>query len=93
MSTTNATDANKALVLAGIKGVCDVFGAGVSRMSSASIKEVLAQYSREGFYTALRPAGIQHLAGTRVNVLESFQASLNTTGQRPENPLDMDPLA
>jgi hypothetical protein len=69
--------------------VCDVFGAGVSRISSGSINEVLVMYSREGFYAALRPAGIQHLSGTRVDVLESFQASLNAGRQAPENPLDV----
>jgi hypothetical protein len=72
--------------------VCDVFGAGVSRMSSESIRQVLAKYSREDLYTALRPAGCQHLAGTRIDVLLSFEASLNARGQRPQNPLEMDPF-
>ncbi len=73
--------------------VCDVFGAGVSRMSSDSIRRVLAKYPREDLYAALRPAGCEHLAGTRIDILRSFEASLNATGQRPEDPLDMDPFA
>ncbi len=73
--------------------VCDVFGAGVSRMSSEAIKEVLAKYSREGLYTALRPAGCEHLAGTRIDVLRSFEALSNAREQGRKNPLDMDPFA
>jgi HD domain len=70
--------------------VCDVFGAGVSRMSSESIGQVLAKYSREGLSAALRPTWCQHLAGTRIDVLLSFEASLNARGQTPQNPLDAD---
>ena len=73
--------------------VCDVFGAGVSRMSSESIRQVLVKYSREDLYAALRPAGCQHLAGTRLDVLLSFEASLNAGGQRPQNPLDVNSFA
>ena len=73
--------------------VCDVFGAGVSRMSSESIRQVLVKYSREDLYAALRPAGCQHLAGTRIDVLLSFEASLNAGGQRPLNPLDVNSFA
>src|SRR6185295_1327342 len=69
------------------------FGAGVSRMSSESIRQVLVKYSREGLYAALRPAGCQHLAGTRIDVLLSFEASLDARGQRPQNPLDVNSFA
>ena len=48
-----------------------------------------AESSIVDLYAALRPAGCQHLAGTRIDVLLSFEASLNAGGQSPQNPLDV----
>ena len=69
--------------------VCDVFGVGVSRISSESIKDVIAKYSRAEVYTALHPPGVEHLDGTRRDAY--FQAGL--VGQGQVNPLDTAPFA
>jgi len=70
--------------------VCDVFGAGVSRMSPGSIKEVLAEFSREDLYAVLRPTACEHLPDTRLDVI--FKA-MSGAKEAPKHPLDMAPYA
>ncbi len=70
--------------------ICDVFGTGVSRISEASIKEVLAKYSRDELYTVFSATAFEHLAGTRFEV--SFRAVTSGQVAAIPHPLDRPPF-
>jgi hypothetical protein len=71
--------------------VCDVLGAGVSRISYDSTQEVLDKYSREDLYAVLGPTAFEHLADTRIDVL--FKALASGSKGSPPHPLDTAPYA
>ena len=70
--------------------ICDVFGAGVSRMSQDSVKEVLAKYSRDELYTVFNDTAFEHLVDTRFEA--SFKAVSNGEVEVFSHPLDMAPF-
>lgn len=69
--------------------ICDVFGTGTSRMSDQSIKDVLAEYSRDELYTVFSASAFEHLAGTRFEV--SFKAVTDGEIEIFPHPLDRAP--
>ena len=71
--------------------VCDVLGAGVSRISPESMMEVLANYPRKDLYTVLGPTACEHLADTRIDAL--FKALSSGAKNAPPHPLDTTPYA
>jgi hypothetical protein len=71
--------------------ICDVFGTGTSRMAEKSVKEVLAQYSRDELYTVFNDTAFEHLIDTRFEA--SFRAVKTGEAKIFAHPLDTAPFA